>query len=205
VADLAAFIDAQDLGPVDLLGHSLGGMVVLRLALEHPEKVRSLILMDTAPGPIPMIPKDMREAGVQLARNLGMGKLAEVMRAGMERPGTLSPAHTACIAQMGPEVFFGRIQRKLEQMDVVAFEALGVLIGEHESVGDRLAEIAVPTLVMVGSEDKGFLSTSEELAAGIANATLEIIPGAAHSPQLENPVAWLSAVTEHLARVRGDG
>ena len=46
--DLAAFLGAVGGGPVDLLGHSMGGRVVLEVALEHPELVRSLILMDTS-------------------------------------------------------------------------------------------------------------------------------------------------------------
>ena len=51
VADLASFADALAPDPFDLLGHSMGGMVALRYALAHPERVASLILMDTAPGP----------------------------------------------------------------------------------------------------------------------------------------------------------
>ena len=46
--DLAAFLDAVSDGPVDLLGHSMGGRVVMTMVLARPELVRSLILMDTS-------------------------------------------------------------------------------------------------------------------------------------------------------------
>ena len=46
--DLAAWLTACAGAPVDLLGHSMGGRIVLQVALDHPELVRSLVLMDTS-------------------------------------------------------------------------------------------------------------------------------------------------------------
>ena len=46
-ADLAGFVAARDLAPFDLLGHSMGGIISMRYVLAHPERVRSLVLMDT--------------------------------------------------------------------------------------------------------------------------------------------------------------
>lgn len=48
-----------------------------------------------------------------------------------------------------------------------------------------------------------FEALVSDLAAGMENARLEIIPNAAHSPQLENPQAGLRAVTGQLERARG--
>ena len=49
VEDLHRFLAAREVERCDLIGHSLGGMVSLRFALEHPERLRSLLLMDTSP------------------------------------------------------------------------------------------------------------------------------------------------------------
>src|SRR3984957_16848478 len=48
VEDLTAFIETVGGGPVDLLGHSMGGRVVMGVVLARPDLVRSLILMDTS-------------------------------------------------------------------------------------------------------------------------------------------------------------
>src|SRR5258705_11834048 len=49
VADLAAAFDALGITRADLLGHSLGGMIALRFTLEHPDRVASLVPMDSRP------------------------------------------------------------------------------------------------------------------------------------------------------------
>ena len=53
---------------------------------------------------------------------------------------------------------------------------------------------------MVGEDDTGLRGASDDLAATIPGAVLEVIAGAAHSPQAEAPETWLRVVTDHLAR-----
>jgi 3-oxoadipate enol-lactonase len=103
---------------------------------------------------------------------------------------------------MGEDRFWARIRAKLTAMDPVAFTTLGDGFGSWTGTRDRLAEIHCPTTVIVGEEDEPFRPRAEELAEGIADARLVVIPDAAHSPQLENPTAWLDAVTAHLDRAR---
>ena len=87
-------------------------------------------------------------------------------------------------------------------MDPEAFASLIERLAEHESVEDRLAEIRCPATVLVGAEDTPFLAPAERMAARIPDAHRVVIPGAAHSPQLENRDAWLGAVHAHLDRAR---
>jgi pimeloyl-ACP methyl ester carboxylesterase len=202
VADLAGFLDAVGAPRVDLLGHSLGGMVAQRFALEHPERLASLVLMDTAPGPLQVLPPGALEAAARIARESGTGALVPVMRQ-MAATDEKRPAATRrCEEAMGPERFWERIQRKMDAMDPEAFACLAALLGDHPATLPRLAEIACPTLVMVGAEDAPFLAASRALAAGIPRARLEVIRDAAHSPQLENRDAWLDAIRRHLGAAR---
>lgn len=201
VADLAAAFDALGIERADLLGHSLGGMVALRFVLAHPERVASLVLMDTSARPMALpIPAEARTALGALARAQGVAALLPAMK--QRPPGAVPPSMQRCIEAMGEDVFFERVRRKLEQMDPVAWETLlGVLV-DHAPVTGRLGEIRCPTLVMVGAEDAPFLAPADELARGIPGAARVTIPDAAHSPQLENPPAWAEAMRAHLARVR---
>lgn len=201
VEDLRAFLDTRGIAECDLLGHSLGGMVVLRFALSHPQRVASLILMDTAPHAMAGLPRSVFEGGAALGRSAGMAQLAAVMRGRLEADPQRPPASRRCEEQMGSE-FWQRIDWKLANMDPEAFGALGTALVEQESIADRLGEIAAPTLVIVGEEDRPFLEPAVQLARAIPRATRVTIRNAAHSPQLENPTAWLAAVREHLMRVR---
>jgi pimeloyl-ACP methyl ester carboxylesterase len=199
VADLAAAFDALELARADLLGHSLGGMVALRFALAHPERVASLVLMDTSPRPMPLpIPEPIRAALMKLVHEQGVAALLPGMR---QRP-DLPPAMQRTIDEMGPEAFWQRIRRKLEAMDPVAWTELLRVLGDHPPAVARLGEIRCPTLVMVGAEDAPFLAAADEMERGIPGAVRVTIPDAAHSPQLENPPAWAAALRAHLARVR---
>jgi len=205
VLDLARFLDAMGIECCDLLGHSMGGMVCLRLALAHPERVASLVLMDTAPGPIGGASRKLLEVGAKIAREQGMAKLFTARRAQMSQDPE-RPAASRCAEQrMGPARYWERIRAKIEAMDPEAFATLGNQLIDHESVEDRLGEIRCPTTVLVGSEDTEFLAPSRRLEAGIRGARRIEIPGADHSPQIENTELWLAAIRDHLARARGAG
>ncbi len=203
VADLEAAFEALGIARADLLGHSLGGMVALRFALAHPNRVASLVLMDTSPSPVRMRFSEPARAAISaLAREQGMGALVGAMREMASRNPDVPASAKRTEERMGTDVFWERIRRKLEAMDPVAWDELSRALGTQTSVADRLGEIACPTLVMVGAEDIPFLKPSDEMERGIRGATRVTIPDAAHSPQLENPPAWSAAIHAHLARVR---
>ena len=103
---------------------------------------------------------------------------------------------------MGPDRYWERIRMKIEAMDPEAMHALAAVLADHPAASDRLAEIRCPTAVVVGEQDRPFLEPSQEMADAIPDATLHVIPDAAHSPQLENTPAWLAAIRAHLERAR---
>lgn len=202
VSDLVAFVDAERLAGCDLLGHSLGGMVALRAALAAPDRFGSLILMDTA-ARAPALPRALLDAARKVVEAAGLETLLTLMR-------QRDPAETGRTgpdrrleAEWGEGYWSEWRLPNFRAMDPVAYGALGAALFEQEPLGARLAEVRLPTLVMVGAEDEGFLAAADELAAGIPGARRVTIAGAGHQPQLETPDAWLAAIRDHLAQVRG--
>ena len=200
--DLLAFLDSVGLDRCDLLGHSMGGMVALRFALAHPERVASLVLMDTAPGPLDLPTRKWFEVGGQIAKSQGMEALFALMRKVAEKEATRPEPVLRSMERMGEDVYWSRIEAKILAMDPAAFGALGAVLAEHDDATARLGEIDCPTTIVVGELDLPFRKSSDAMEREIPGARLIVIPDAVHSPQLENPDAWLAAITGHLEGAR---
>lgn len=201
IDDLHAVLDALEVEQCDLLGHSMGGMIALRFALEYPQRVASLVLMDTAARAPDHMPRAPLAAAGAIARSDGMTTLAELLRGRAHDDPSRPEAERRLEEEMGA-AFWERRRRRLVAMDPEAFAVLALELVDHTPLSDRLGEIRCPTLVMVGDQDAGFLAPADELAHGIPGAVKVVIPNAAHSPQLENPPAWIKTINEHLARAR---
>jgi pimeloyl-ACP methyl ester carboxylesterase len=199
--DLLAFLEATDLEGCDLLGHSMGGMAVLRAALAAPGRIGSLVLMDTSAGP-PDLPVEMFRLAQKVVASAGLERLVELMRARSADDPNRSEADRRLEAEWGASYWTDWRLPNFRAMDPVAYGALGEAIFAQAPLTSRLAELEVPTLVLVGEEDSGFLSAADELAAGIPDARRIAVPRAAHQPQLENPAVWQDAIAVHLDRVR---
>src|SRR5690606_27041063 len=189
--DLLAFLDATGLAGCDLLGHSLGGMVALRAALAAPERIASLILMDTA-ARAPDLPVDRFRLARRVVEEAGLEALLEVMRRVPPEASGRSAADRRLEAAWGEGYWREWRVPNYRAMDPVAYGALGEALFGQAPLGERLAALRMPTLVLVGAEDEGFLAAADELAARIPGARRVTIPGAAHQPQLEAPAAWLA-------------
>jgi pimeloyl-ACP methyl ester carboxylesterase len=193
-ADLIELAGALGWQTFDLLGHSMGGMVVQHLALSHPHRITRLVLMDTHHGPVGGLDEQLLELGIQLARTQGLGIIQEVIKLG--RDPLASPAHTRlCEEVPGFEEWS---DAKFLRASPLMFASM---LRRFSETPDRLADlstVACPTLVVVGELDEPFRAPSQAMADVIEGARLVVIPGGGHSPQLESPEHWRAAVDEFL-------
>jgi pimeloyl-ACP methyl ester carboxylesterase len=189
--DLANFVDALSLAPLHLLGHSMGGIISLKYVLAHPERVRSLILMDTGAAPRTRV-ADGFGGLVEIGREQGMDAVFAVIRQFWTQQSQQGGRPVSAVV-------LDRVARKFSTMDPEAFAAFANELGEYPPMVDRLGEIDCPVTVLVGENDTGLRASSEVLADRIAGAELVVIPDAGHSPQEDQPRAWLAAVRHHLA------
>jgi pimeloyl-ACP methyl ester carboxylesterase len=186
--DVAALLDELGIAAAAFVGASLGGRVVLELAVARPALVRALVV--AAPG-LPGLDwsREVREYGAAEDEAVSRGDLARAtelnLRMWLDRPGrppgAVAPALRTSLAEM---------QRQALEQQAPHWPQL------HEQplapdVGERLAEIAAPALVLCGDEDvEDMRALARRVASEIPGARHVPIPGAAHLPSLEQPAAF---------------
>ena len=183
-ADASALADALGWDRFALLGYSMGGMVAQLVALEAPDRLDGLVLMDTSHGRPDGLDPALVAIGEAAARAGGLRALL----AGREAP-PLPPAlrayAEATLASASP-VWLALATEMVNQADRL----------------ERLRGLAVPTLVLVGAADTPFLGPSRRMAEAIPGARLAVVPGAAHAPQFEQPEAWWAALAGFLDQLK---
>jgi len=194
--DLVELLDALELGPAALVGMSLGGSVAMEATIARPDLVSKLVLV--APGLRGFEMNDETKAGwaeeeAALERGDDDAAVEINVRMWVDGP-SRSPD------QVDPELRrrIGEMQRRAIDVWRKAGEE-----GEHrplaEGWGERLEEISVPTLVLVGELDRPeMLEIAEKLEAEIPNARREAIAGAAHVTNMERPEEFDRLVLEFL-------
>jgi 3-oxoadipate enol-lactonase len=170
-----------------VLGNGYGGFVALQMAIRHPGLAARLILADCGAA--------FSEAGREAFRNMAAASkakgLAAITDVAMRR--LFAPE----FQQAHPDLMRDRREAFLKTEPEVfrgACEALATL-----DLRPELSKVKVPVLVMVGEQDEATPPPmSRELAAGLPDAQLKIIPGCAHVPQLQAPETFLEMIGDFL-------
>lgn len=190
--DAVAALDHAGYGSAHVVGASMGGIISQLLAVRHPERVRSLTLACTACHHYTWRRELLGEWADQ-AEAFGMREFVRRNLHWMVGPRSLKRAWPA-MAVLGPLAF---------NVPVASFVAqIQAILAIEDSLRDRLAEIAVPTLVLCGSQD--VLTTqgdSEELASLIPGAELAVVRGGAHLFMVEQAGAFNRTVLDFLDQV----
>ncbi len=175
VDDMAAVLRACGVERAVIGGLSLGGVMSLGFHVAYPDMVRALMLFDTGPG--------FRNAEAREAWNDRSLKRADELQA---------RGNTAL--SRSDEVRLGEHR----SVDGLVRAARGMLTQTDDHLIRSLPTIKVPTLVLVGAEDKNFLAATDYMAAKISGATKVVIPGAGHAANLHQPEAFNRAVAAFL-------
>lgn len=194
-ADLAALLAALGVERAHLLGLSMGGAVALDAALAYPRLASALVLAAARPGGLPPS-QSLRDAWTAVDVRVEAGDVPGAVELELRMwvdgpsraPGDVAPAVRERVREMNAALFAGPDEGDPAPLDPPA-------------VG-RLAEVSVPTLVLVGDRDQpDVLAAADVLAAGIPGARSVTISDTAHVPNMERPAEFNRLVLDFLAGV----
>ncbi len=186
VADMVALIDELALKDLVVIGHSKGGTIAQRIALERPQVVRQLVLV--CPVPASGVPLDEPTVGYFRSLCGPREGLAQLIR-------------MTTASAPDPALF----ERLVDSMGSVALESLhgGLDAFRNADFGDRIGAITAPTLVIGGAAEvvlpPAFLQ--EFIVDKIPGAKLQVMPGVGHYPQIEAPDELTRLLVEVVAPV----
>ena len=170
-----------------VLGNGYGGFVALQMAIRHPGIAARFIFADCGAA--------FSEDGRQAFRNMEAAAkakgLAAITDVALRR--LFAPEFQA----QHPDLMADRRAAFLKT-DEDVFRAACAQLAALDLRGE-LSKVKVPALVVVGEHDEATPPPmSHELAAGLPNARLKIIPGCAHVPQLQAPGVFLNTIADFL-------
>lgn len=187
--DLHDLIDALGIPCAVVAGLSMGGYIAFAFYRRYASSVRALILADTRALPDSPEAKKGRDDSVVLARSNGAAAVAKKMFPKMLTAQTI--AEDAEVANT--------VRTLMSRQPAEGVIAALIALRDRPDSTPTLAQVAVPTLIIVGAEDTLTPpKDSEQMRDGIRGAQLAVIPNAAHLSNLEQPEAFNQAVRKFL-------
>ena len=185
--DLLGLLNFWGLDRVHLMGHSMGGRVALWFALEHPERVDSLMLVASSAA----APEGEMRQRFELLRKMALEEGMETVLASKEMRATLPQDY---IDGASAEEFRKRFLKNTP----TDFAAAADAILQTPDMRERLSEIHVPAWVCVGEGDAGAMAFGEMFEERIPNCVKTIIPACGHFPMQDAPEAVSSAFDDFV-------
>ena len=206
VSDIDSLRMALGYDQVTVLGHSFGGLIALRYAMEHPDHVKALILMDTSePG---SRYKDQAAQRAKAARTPeDSTQLAQLLA---------SPGYAARDAATLSEIYkvsFRSTFLDPNRVDELNLDLLPATAHNGQTVAQLLGKdmadidwwsqlptLDVPTLVIQGRADPMPMAMAQALVAALPRAQLAVL-NSGHFPEVEDPEGLVAAVSTFLAQL----
>jgi 3-oxoadipate enol-lactonase len=196
VDDAVAILEHLNAEPAIVCGHSMGGRIIQLLALKYPARVKKLIIASSGAGHPGM------------AKGIPLQLCKEMVELGYERyvrDHTLAVGWTPAYVKHSRDKVEHFLNVRLANLPPLESYLRHVIARQEHDTRDRLRDIKLPTLVMVGSDDhvsstgRSHRKEADILARGIANATFVEIPGEAHNYFFTSPDAAHRAIRSFLA------
>ena len=185
--DVAAVIDHLGVGPVPVVGISLGGMTAFQLAADRPELVSRLMAVNALPS------FDVAELGrLQVALRklvtqfLGMEKIAEILAPKLFPDEDMAEEREMLIERWA-------------QNDKRAYQAAFQAILDWPGVAEEMARFSKPILVVASDQDYTPVESKQPHVEAMPTARMVVIENAHHAVPVERPQRFNEVLSEFLA------
>lgn len=194
--DLRGLLDHLEIDRAHIVGLSMGGNIALHFALNHPERCRGVVVAGCGAG---SVNRELFERNVEqivdLLHTRGMSEFAE----------TYSRGPTRLPFQRKDPEGWDLFRRQLAEHSAEgsAMTMLGVQLQRPGifSLGDRLAKMSVPILLLIGDEDEPCVDPAIFMKRTIPSAGLLVIPQSGHTINLEEPQLFNQAIGDFFRKV----
>lgn len=199
-AELGAVLDHLKVEKAHLLGCSMSGTTVIDYALEHPERVTSLIAVSADPSGFEM----QGEPPAEMMQMIGA-----IQKGDLEKASDLQIRLWVDGSTRKPEQVDRMVRERAAGMNKIAVENGTFMKADMQPVDpltppaiERLGSINLPTLIIAGALDHPeIVRAADVMQEAIKGAKKVIIDGTAHVPNMEKPNAFNQIVLDFLATV----
>jgi 3-oxoadipate enol-lactonase len=187
IADAVALMDALGIRRANFAGLSMGGATALGLAQQHPDRVDSIIVCDSACMSTPQSSQQWEER-IVVAQKEGMEALVEPTMARWFPPETLAknPPHLA------------KVRAMIRATPVNGFIGCSAALGDH-NYNAKVASVKCPTLFVVGEKDGAAPAAMKEMQTRLPGSHYVELAGAGHISNMDRPAEFTRAIEEFLA------
>jgi 2-succinyl-6-hydroxy-2,4-cyclohexadiene-1-carboxylate synthase len=187
VRDLVGVLDGLELPRADVLGYSMGGRLALRLAIDAPERVRTLLLESASPG--------IADSAERLVRS----RADEELAARIERDGVAAfvgqweqQPLLALAAHVPPDIRAAQHEQRLRNTRTGLANSLrGGGAGRQTPLWDRLGALRLPVRLIVGERDSRYCAIARRMIELLPKAELSVCQQAGHTVHLDQPTRFV--------------
>ena len=191
--DIYAFSRKLGIEKFTYVGHSMGGPIGMRLALDHPEVLKALVLV--APSPAHGV--ELTPDAMAMMQSMGFTDVTTAVKSMFSSPEMTRFFMATMFATPPTEERLNELLDYSLAMDPKAVDGCWAWL-MSPGLEPRLGEISVPTLIIAGVKDTISLDAIRRTANGIKGCRLEVFEDSGHVLHIENPKRFVDLLTRFI-------
>jgi non-heme chloroperoxidase len=188
-ADVAAFIEQQNLGAVVIVGHSMGGVHAQRFAIDYPQLTKAIVIIGS---------------DAEIVKNPGISEFLDVVMK-LEDPISkefMEEFQKSTIVRPVDSAFFKLVVNESMKLPARVFKSVLNELLQHKITSQELNSINKPTLILWGDKDAIFFHQGQDaLKRNIKNSKLIVYEGTGHAVHWEEPARFAKDLAQFIQSI----